>query len=186
VILYAGTFGRVNGVGYLVDVAAEMLARVPQVIFVLIGSGAEFDVVQRRANDLGVLGNNCHVLGRVSKQEVTAWFRRATVVTSTVIDVPELDANSANKVFDGFAAGRPVAINHGGWIADTLRRTGAGLVLSRDPARAADQLAEFLGNESGMVSASAAARRLAAEEFDRDRLASAFEGVLSDAAGQAG
>lgn len=186
VVLYAGTFGRVNGVTYLVDVAAEMLSRMPEACFVLVGGGAQYEQVNQRASDLGVLGKNCYVLDRVAKQQVTAWFRRATVVTSTVIDVPELAANSANKVFDGLAAGRPIAVNHGGWIADALIRSGAGLVLSRDPVTAADELAEFLRSESRLAAAAEAARRLASDEFDRDKLAISFEGVLVAAAGESG
>lgn len=181
VVLYAGTFGRVNGVGYLVEVAAELQDRMPEALIVLIGNGAEFEPVRKRASDLGVLGKNCHVLPGVPKDEVAAWFRRATVVTSTVIDIPELRANSANKVFDGLAAGRAVAVNHGGWIADLLERTGAGLVLSRQPADAAAELKAFLRDGERVRAAQDAARRLAVDEFDRDKLAISFEGVLSAA-----
>jgi glycosyltransferase involved in cell wall biosynthesis len=182
VVLYAGTFGRVNGVSYLVNVAAEMRQRMPEVLFVLLGGGAEFAEVEERAREIGVLGDNCYVFGRVPKQEVTAWFRRASIVTSTVIDLPELAANSANKVFDGLAAGRPIAVNHGGWIADALRRTGAGLQLPRSPRDAAHTLADFLEKEAVNQSAAIAARRLASERFDRDALAIAFERVLIEAA----
>lgn len=181
VVLYAGTFGKANGVSYLVDVAAELRDRVPEALVVLVGGGAEFDLVRQRARQLGVLGKNCHVLSQVSKDQVTAWFRRATVVTSCFIAIPELEANSPNKVFDGLAAGRPIAVNHGGWIAELLERTGAGPVLSRDPAKAAAELAEFLSDEPRIAAACEAARRLAAEEFDRDELAVTFESVLTAA-----
>jgi glycosyltransferase involved in cell wall biosynthesis len=179
VVLYAGAFGRVNGVGYLVEVAAELATRVPEAVFVLVGGGAEFQAVRELARKRGVLNTNCLVLDRVPKNQVVAWFRRATIATSTVIDVPELAGNSANKVFDAFAAGRPVAINHGGWLADVLQRTGAGLVLpSADPAVAAVMLASFLASEDRIASARKEAQRLALESFDRDQLAKEFEGVL--------
>ncbi|WP_236831628.1 glycosyltransferase family 4 protein [Blastococcus sp. KM273128] len=184
-ILYAGTFGRVNGVNYLVDVAGAMKDKCPEAVFVLIGGGAEFERVHQRARDLQVLGRNCFIFDRIPKHQIVAWFRRASVVVSTVIDVPELSANSANKVFDGLAAGRPVAVNHGGWIAEALREAGAGLELSRDPAVAADQLATFLSSEERIASASAAARQLAAEDFDRNKLAVSFEAVLTKAVQEA-
>lgn len=43
-----------------------------------------------------------------------AAFAAASVVTSFVIDMKELWANSANKFFDALASGTAVAINYGG------------------------------------------------------------------------
>ncbi|NLG52110.1 MAG: glycosyltransferase family 4 protein, partial [Chloroflexi bacterium] len=103
----------------------------------------------------------------------------ATVATSTVIDVPALWANSANKVFDAFAAGRPVAINHEGWQAGLLRESRAGLVLPADDPRAAAQLlAAFLADRDRLAQAGQAARRLAETRFSRDLLFEELERVL--------
>jgi hypothetical protein len=63
---------------------------------------------------------------------------------STFLDLPALRDNSANKFFDALAAGRPVFLNHGGWLADLTRERDCGLVLERDPARAAERLAAKL------------------------------------------
>lgn len=179
VLLYAGTFGRANGVSWLVDVAAELRHHLPQAVVVLIGQGAEFEQTRRHAAGLGLDEDSCLVLESLPKPEVAAWFRACTVAFSSFVDVPALTANSANKFFDALAAGRPVAINHGGWLADVLEETGAGIVLPRDPAAAALSLSRLLTDEARLESARAAARDLAANDFNRDRLFTSFETVLT-------
>jgi hypothetical protein len=41
----------------------------------------------------------------------------------------KISDNSANKFFDSLAAGRSIAINYGGWQAELLSSTRAGVVL---------------------------------------------------------
>ncbi|SDY75606.1 Glycosyltransferase involved in cell wall bisynthesis [Modestobacter sp. DSM 44400] len=182
VVLYAGTFGLVNGVGYLVELAAALKPLLPSARVVLIGAGAELDQTRDLAARLGVLDDTCLILGSLPKTEVAAWFRASTLTVSTVIDVPELTANSSNKVFDALAAGRPVAVNHGGWLADAISESGAGLLLPpQRPAEAAQLVAEVLADPERQQRAGEAARQLALTSFDRDRLFVRFEQVLRDA-----
>ena len=80
------------------------------------------------------------------------------------------------------AAGRPVLINYGGWQADIVRETGAGLVLDPhdlDAAKAA--LLQALRDEAWLKEAGQRARKLAADRFSRDVLAANLLAVLEDA-----
>lgn len=171
-VVYAGTFGRVNDMSYMVDLAYEFLALDSEVRFLAVGDGAERDVVLARARALGVLDRNFYVEAPVAKRHVADLLSAATVCTSWVIPVPALEANSANKVFDGLAAGRPVVVNHGGWLKTLIEREGVGLALdSTEPALAARQLNSLLRDRAGLRIARARARALAGTQFSRDRLA---------------
>jgi glycosyltransferase involved in cell wall biosynthesis len=133
-----------------------------------------------------VLDRNLVMLGPIPKSEVPAYFGACDLAVSTTIDLPRLGPNvgdnSANKVFDAFAAGRPVAVNHGGSLADILARSGAGLVLPPDdPQAAAAAVSGLLGDKAACEAARAAARGLAQERFSRDLLFAEFERVLSAA-----
>ncbi|MDA3875406.1 MAG: glycosyltransferase family 4 protein [Kiritimatiellae bacterium] len=178
IILYAGTMGRVNEVTYLVRMAKEMRERNPEVEFVVFGEGSEEEATRTLAEELGVLNLNYHQFGRIPKELVVDAFLAADVVTSLFAPIPEMEKNSANKFFDGLATGKPVAINYGGWQADLLNETGAGLVLDRDPEAAAKQLADFISVPDKVANASHAARKLAEERFSRDKLAKELEQVL--------
>ncbi|HWB77050.1 MAG TPA: glycosyltransferase family 4 protein [Nannocystaceae bacterium] len=181
-VLYAGTFGAINDVPWLVDVAAAAKASGSPLSFAFVGDGAGKAELLARAQSRGVLGDRVHVLPPVPKREMPGLLGCATIATSLFMPLPEMQANSANKFFDALAAGKPLAINYGGWHAELLGTSGAGIAMPhRDPAHSAAMLHAFAHDELALARARTAAHALATTRFDRDRLASALEQVLLDA-----
>jgi glycosyltransferase involved in cell wall biosynthesis len=176
-VVYTGTFGRINGVGYLPQLAAA-LAHDTRFRFLTVGEGQEFTGVKGAAQKLGVLDKNLQMLGRLPKADMPRVLAAADIATSLFIPLSAIEANSANKLFDGLAAGCCMAINYGGWQADILRETGAGLQLERDVMLAARQLQELADRPRGLAPAKIAARKLAEVRFSRDKLAAQLEQVL--------
>lgn len=181
IVLYAGTFGIVNGVGWLVELAAEAERAGLPCKVVLVGSGYETDKIVRKARDAGVLGVNCFIYDPMTKAGVVAAFQAASVICSVFVPLKEMEANSANKFFDGLAAGKPMAINYGGWQAELLMQNGAGLVMPREPSAAVRILGEWLHDPVRLAQAGVNARALAEREFGRDLLADRLESVLLEA-----
>jgi glycosyltransferase involved in cell wall biosynthesis len=182
-IVYTGTLGLVNGVSYLARLAKATLDRDPEIRFLIVGQGKEEQLVRSTAEQLGVLDRNFFMHEGISKVEMPALLAAADIATSTVIDVEELWANSANKFFDALAAGTPIAINHRGWQADLIEQTGAGLVFdARNIEAAAEKLICAVRRPGWLKTAGAAARQLGHAQFDRDRLAAQLDQVLRDAA----
>ena len=180
-VVYTGTLGLVNGCDYLARLAEAVRRRNPQVRFLLVGTGREEDKVRRVAKELGVLGDNFFILPPIPQSEIPAVLSAADLATSTVIDRKAMWACSPSKVMDALGAGRPIAVNHEGWIADFIRQTGCGLVLdAHDVESAADQVVAAVGNKLWADKARAAARRLAKERFDYNKLASRLERILLD------
>jgi len=177
-VVYIGTLGLVNGVGYLARLAAEVGKTDPDVRFVVIGDGRERERVRQEAETLGVLDKSFFLLPSAPKMEMPSWLSAADVATSLFIDLEPMWVNSANKFFDALAAGRPVAINYGGWQADLVREWNSGLVLDRHEARAATQLLQVLRDRAWLARSGAAARDLARQRFDRDRLTESLESLL--------
>lgn len=173
-VLYCGTFGRVNGLEYMVDLALAATRINSPLAFVAVGDGAERAAVIRKAQEQGVLGTSFYSLPGVPKSELPALLARATFGSSWVIDVQALEDNSANKFFDTLAAGRPMLVNHGGWQADILTARSAGWRLPRDPDAAIAQLTGILGRTNVLESAGVNALQLAREEYALDVLAERF------------
>lgn len=181
-VLYAGTFGAVNGVSYLAHMAHAAKELMLPLHFLAVGDGAERTHVEILAKELGVLGAYMTLLPPVAKREVPAILAAADISCSLVVDNKALWANSANKFFDSLASGTPIAINYGGWQAGLLSKTGAGLVLpADDPQRGAAMLAELVADPDRLQQMGRAARALAEREFDRDKLAAQLEQVLVEA-----
>ncbi len=179
-ILYAGTLGEVNNVSYLARVAAEALGLNSEIRFVVIGTGKEEVQVRRAAAELGVLDRNFFMLPPLSKTAVATWFAAADVATSLFADIREMWANSANKFFDGLAAGKALAINYGGWQAKLISERGVGVVLPpHDYGDAARTLVRVIEDGSWCADAGRRSRKLAAEQFDRDVLANQLLEVLT-------
>ena len=182
-VVYGGTLGRINGVGYLVDIAHSSYGLGLDVNFLIIGDGYERQLIEDKARQLGVLGKNIWMIPPVSKVEMAAVLSAADLATSLVIDLPELWKNSANKFFDALASGTPVAINHQGWQADLLEKSGAGIVFpADDPNEAARQIAGLVCDKSKLSAAAEAASQLATGLFDREHLASDFIDIIQDVA----
>jgi glycosyltransferase involved in cell wall biosynthesis len=173
---------EINGVGYLVDVAAAMRTVAPEVRFLLVGQGAETEKISVQAQEAGVLHHNLWIWKSIPKQEMPDLLAAATVATSLFIPLRPMWNNSANKFFDALAAGKPIAINYGGWQAELLERSGAGLVMPpNDPMQAAQLLASFIHDPQRLRRAGAAAHTLAHTEFHRDTMAAKLETVLTQA-----
>ena len=179
-IVYAGTFGRMNGVHYLVDLA-DALIDLDSVYFLAIGGGAEFDKVVKLAELRGVLNRNFSAVPSVSKTEMVDVLAAADLATSLFIPIKEMEANSANKFFDGLAAGRPILLNYGGWQAKLLVENEAGLQLDRDIKVAKEQIRVLLSNPKKITMMGLNARRLGESQFSRDDLAKKLEQVLKQA-----
>lgn len=183
-VVYTGTLGTINGVGYLAQVAASLLRIAPEVKLITVGGGREEAAIRERAIQSGTLGRNFFMYPSVPKQEIVSAVHAASICLSLVIDNKALWANSANKFFDALAAGRPIAINHGGWQADLLRAHDAGICLPpSDADSAARVLAEALRSPSRLMMMGRNARRLAVKHFARDSLFKQFECTLRAAVG---
>nr|WP_170299781.1 glycosyltransferase family 4 protein [Desulfobacter hydrogenophilus] len=181
IVLYPGTLGKINGVGYLAELAAKVRNLRPDCRFVVIGAGMEWDAVYRLASKLDVLDTNFFMYPQMPKQKLLDAFNAASVVSSLFIDLPEMEANSANKFFDGLASGTAVAINYGGWQADLIDKHNVGLCLSRDVDVVAQSLVNFLNDDEKVTSCGLNARGLAETQFSRDALAKNMENVLREA-----
>ena len=177
--VYAGTFGRVNSVSYAVSLAIELLAIGSNVRILLVGDGFDSDHLHNMANTSNVLNNNLFIEPRMSKNDIVSLFSAATIASNLVIDLPQARANSANKFFDSLAAGKPIFLNHGGWMHDLVVKYECGIAAWGMPIdRVAQLLDEKLNDCDWLDNAGSSAMTLALKYFDRDALASQLDRVL--------
>lgn len=128
-ILYAGTFGKVNNIQYVLDLAEKTYSLDSTIAFILVGDGGEKEDIIECAKEKDLLQKNVFILPSIPKSELSQWYNAVDMGSSFVLPKPELWANSANKFFDSLAAGKPVLINHGGWQAEKIKKEKIGYVL---------------------------------------------------------
>ena len=180
-IVYTGVFGRVNGVIYLVEIAKEIQKINPNVRFLLTGDGFEKEKIQKQSIKYNLLNKILFMEKYLPKNEMPDILSAATITTSFFIDLPEMGHNSANKFFDGLAAGKPIMINYGGWQADLLKESGAGFIIPQNnSSQAAKILNDVLTNDETLNQMKKASRQLS-HQFDVNTNFQKFEAVIDSA-----
>ena len=172
-LIYAGTFGRVNGVDYIVHVAKKLKEINSNVKILLVGEGAEKDNAISLAKKLDVFESIVFFENALPKKEMPALFNAATMTSNLVIDLPEARANSANKFFDSLAAGKPILLNHAGWMDEVISHYDCGIsAWSKNLKEVAITLDQKMNDEKWLTKAGHSAKKIAMKYFDRDKLAS--------------
>jgi glycosyltransferase involved in cell wall biosynthesis len=128
-ILYAGTFGRVNGINYVIKLAEEIIKIDATIVFLLVGDGYEKKSIIQDAQHKLLLNKNVFILDSISKHELPQLYYECSMGSSFVISIKDLWANSANKFFDTLAAGRPILLNYKGWQKNVIETNNIGYVL---------------------------------------------------------
>lgn len=179
-LVYAGTFGKINGVSYLVELALHLKHISPEIRLLLVGDGLEKTEVIEKAKSLNVLGVNLFIEDSVPKNQIPVLLGAADISCSLFIDIPAMRANSANKFFDTLAASKPIFINYGGWQADLITKHECGIIAWGLPLeKAAKELSDRITNKQWLSAAGQSSKYLAENYFCRDTLAKNLECVLT-------
>ena len=121
--MYASSFGRINNAAYLVEIAAESKKLDKNIKFLMTGHDIKKDIIISKSKKLlNLLNDNLYVLDPMPKKNLPVLLSSATIITSLFIDLPEMENNSANKFFDGLAAGKPLMLNYGGWQSELIKK----------------------------------------------------------------
>lgn len=182
-LVYTGTLGPTNGVGYMVSLAEELKKINSDIRILLVGDGAERKKIISEAEKAGVLEENLFIEQKLPKREIPALLSAATMASALFIDLPEMRANSANKFFDALASGTPVILNYGGWMHELVSQHKCGLAMWHKPfSEVAAELDKKMHDDIWLSDAGSAARKLAENFFSRDSLAKQLIDVLEAAA----
>lgn len=179
VISYAGGFGTVYSLEWVVELAAQL--RDEPIRFYLIGAGSDSEKLEKIAIERGLEPSELF-LGRKPREEVAKHIAASDLVMSSMRLDQCLEAASLNKVFDGFAAGLPIITNHEGWLSELIVEEKAGWKLNRDPKVAADELRKIIDDNVGLQEAGKNSLALARNQFDRNLLFERFSSIFKELA----
>ncbi len=158
VAIYAGTLSESShNVGLLLEAFALVQAAMPAAHLLLVGTGPDGQVLQRRAAALGLNGV-AHFLGYVPYDTVPAYFALARCSADPVADDAVARGRSPLKIVESMAAGVPVVTGDVGDRAEMLGTDGGTIVAPGDARALADGLLAGLrsATDPGRVQAQAA------------------------------
>ncbi len=169
VLLHTGAMGKVNGLDFVID-AAERLKDHSDIIFVLIGDGSQKPSLENRVEKPGL--TNVEILSSAPKRQLPEILVAADAALVIIADYPIIEANCANKFFDGLSAGVPVLLNYSGWQRELLESNEAGLGCTLCNLDEFVEKVLYLNSHRQQVKQMGQkARQLAVENFNRDDLA---------------
>jgi len=155
------------------DAAAQVLRRLPQARFLVIGDGARRATLQERVDQLG-LSDAVHFLGTRSDVPELLSLVNVLVLSS------HMEANPVS-ILEGLACGKPVVATRVGSVPETVQHGTTGLLV--DPGNA-DQLASALGDllESPATAAALgrAGRELVVSSWSLDGMVAGYQNLIQD------
>ncbi len=132
-VVFAGNLGTVQALDTVLE-AASLLTDLPDVRFVLVGSGSRGEWVQAEARRLAL--GNVQLPGRFAPQEMPGILAQASALLVSLTRDPQLSQTVPSKIQAYLAAGRPVIASLDGEGARVLADSGAGLVCPAEDAHA--------------------------------------------------
>lgn len=180
--IFTGTHGMANGLGAVLDAAAELKQRGRHDIkLVLVGDGMLKARLQARAQAEGL--DNVVFHAPVSKKKLAGLMASADIGMQVLANVPAFYyGTSPNKFFDYISAGLPVLNNYPGWLAEMIVSYQCGFAVEPDnPQAFAEALMQAADNRESLPSMGQRARDLAAKEYNRDVLGAQFVAWLEGA-----
>ncbi len=178
-IVYAGSFGKINNAAYLVEIAAESKKFNKNIKFLMAGHGYQKNFILDKSKKLNLLNNNLFLLDPMPKKDLPLLLSSATIVASLFIDLPEMENNSANKFFDGLASGKPLMLNYGGWQSRLLKKNNAGFTIPNDnPKKALEIINKNIFNRKKIIEMGICSKKLS-HSFSIEKNFSTFKNTLN-------
>jgi glycosyltransferase involved in cell wall biosynthesis len=137
-IVFAGNIGSAQAIQVIIE-AADLLKDYPEIQFVVLGSGSEFEWMQAQISERQLA--NVHLAGRFPVNAMPYLLSKASGLLVTLADRPIFAATVPNKIQAYMAVGRPILACLNGEGARLVKEAEAGLAV---PAEDADKLAEVV------------------------------------------
>jgi len=179
IFLYAGTHGLSQGLDVVLD--AAKLTQDREVLFVLVGEGANKDALVEKARNEGI--ENVMFLPNQPKSDMPGLLN---IAYASIIPLRRLDLFKAalpSKMFESMAVGKPVVAALWGEGAELVRTAQCGVVVEPGDAAAMHQAIADLAADPGRARAMGErGREYVVLYFDRKRIAARLHEVLLEAA----
>jgi colanic acid biosynthesis glycosyl transferase WcaI len=179
VFLYAGTHGLSQGLDVVLE--AARLTRDPEVLYVMVGEGADKDALVDRARRENL--TNVRFLPNQPKSLMPALLNLAY---ASIIPLKRLDVFKSalpSKMFESMAVGKPLVAALWGEGAELVQSAGCGLVVQPEDPPAMRLAVEKLSADPALaLRMGERGREYVVRRYDRKQIASRLHEVLAEAA----
>ncbi|MEA2105555.1 MAG: glycosyltransferase family 4 protein [Bacteroidota bacterium] len=177
-LIHFGTMGRANGLEYIVN-AANLIQKkgIFDVSFIFMGKGAIKEKLIKMKKEMKL--SNIIFIEAQPMEIVSDVVNLCDVSIVPFVNLPILQTNSPNKLFDSLSAGIPVVVNSAGWTKDLVEENQCGVYV--DPGKPEELVEKILTwkiHPALLVEMGSAARKLAEREYDKSILSKKFISII--------
>jgi len=177
-VIHFGAMGKANGLEYILK-SAERLKNmgINSINFIFMGKGAVkknmiFIIKEKRLTNVQII--DAQPMGVVSEI-----VNLCDVSMVPFANIPILQTNSPNKLFDSLSAGIPVIVNSAGWTKDLLEKYSCGVYVDPDnPQELADTLIKWSRKREKVLEMGRNSRKLAEKVYDKSILSKKFVSIM--------
>ena len=179
VVSYIGTLGMAHGLETVLEAASLLQTKAPEVLFLLVGEGAEKENLISAARSRGI--TNLRFLGQQPRESIPAYICASDACLVLLKRTELFKTVLPTKMLEFMACGRPVILGVDGHARNIVEKANAGIFIRpenfHDLADAVIRLAEnsplreSLGNNG---------RQYVMQHFSRRKTANEYIGLLED------
>jgi glycosyltransferase involved in cell wall biosynthesis len=141
-VCYAGTLGMAHGLETLLDAAARLRREDPNVMFLLIGEGAEKERIKALAQSQGL--DNVRFLDQQPRETIPAFISASDVCLVLLKKTDVFKTVIPTKLLEFMSCARPVIVGVDGQARQIVEEAGAGIVIEPENADALAQAIQKL------------------------------------------
>jgi glycosyltransferase involved in cell wall biosynthesis len=168
-----------KGIRFLLEAAAQLKPKFPDLKVVLAGDGFERPELARLAGDLGI-GSDVTFLGWVPNADLPPYYRAAAVSV-----IPSLEEGFGIPAAEAMGCEVAVVASDAGGLPEVVEHGVTGLVVRRgDSGALAQAIGSLLADPARRRTMGQAGRQRALRLFDWDRTAEQFEQLYAEVAGR--
>ncbi len=176
VVSYIGTHGLSHALDKVLD-TAQLLQEQEDILFLLVGEGAEKENLMRKARNLNL--SNVKFLDQIDKQQLPDFYGLSDVILVTLRDLPLFRSVIPSKIFEIMAMARPIIISVDGESRKLVEQAQAGLFSEPENASMLKENILTLKNDPRLrQQLGLNGRRFVEKHFDRNKLADQYQQLL--------
>jgi len=177
VVSYIGTMGMAHGLGTVLEAAERTQAACPEVVFMLVGEGADRERIEQIAAEKNL--TNIHFVPQQPREKIPSYIAASDVCLVLLKKSEVFNTVIPTKMLEFMACGKPVVLGVKGQAKRILEGCRAGLCIEPESASSLCEAIEVLcANSYLRDSLGVNGREYIVQNLSRERTAAEYLEVL--------
>ena len=177
VVSYVGTLGLAHGLATILEAAERMCDSHPDILFMLIGEGAEREQLENQAKSKGL--RNVSFVSQQPRSEIPRYIQASDVCLVLLRKADTFRTVIPTKMLEFMSCGRPVILGVDGQAREIIEDAQAGLFIEPENTDALVQRIDQLHRDRGLREAlGSGGRKYIVERLSRQSTAKRYIEVL--------